>query len=288
MLGKLIKHEWKSVYKINCIMIGAVVLMTLLGCIAIRFTSITEIFENEYIFEEEPMIAFIMMMSMVASFVLYVLTLMGAVYGVLIYTSVHFYKTMYTDEGYLIHTLPVTPHQILISKTLVSGIWYALVTLAVTVSIFSIVFSVGGVVIDAVPDVTWADFWSTLGEIWTEMQGAMGAQMIHAIIVIVLLVLVGPFCGIMMLFGAITLGQLSKKHKVMMSILAYIAVSMINGFFAFVTELFISMFSGFTMNEVSTGYMLMQYDFSLLQSVAMGVALYFISHYIITKKLNLE
>lgn len=288
MLGKLIKHEWKSVYKINCIMVGAVLLMTALGCLAISFIPITDIFENSYLFEEEPIFAFITMMSMIASFIVYVLTLMGAVYGVMIYSGVHFYKTMYTDEGYLTHTLPVKPHQILISKTLVAGIWYGLVIVAMVVSIFSLIFFMREAVMGTVPDINRVDFWNVMKEAFSELQKEMGVQTIHLILVVVLVMLLGPFYSMMMLFGAITIGQMSKKHKILMSILSYIGVSAVAGLISFIAQIVIMMCYRVTGNEISTGYMLAEYDVALFQAVIMGAALYFISHYIISRKLNLD
>ena len=43
---------------------------------------------------------------------------------------------MYTDEGYLLHTLPVTKHEILASKILVGGLWVLIIVFSMYLSLF--------------------------------------------------------------------------------------------------------------------------------------------------------
>lgn len=292
MLGKLIKHEWKSVYKIGCIMIGAVVLVTLLGCISFHIPPVTAMLRESVVFEKNALMSFVVAMSMVGSFILYILTLMGAVYGIYIYLCVHFYKTMYTDEGYLTNTLPVNAHQLLFSKILVGGIWSMLIGLTLVVSIVLLTGSIGlSVMQTTAPELTMAEIWSAIGNGISEIREVfelLDVQMVHYTIVLCLIVLTGPFMGMSMLFGAITIGQLSKKHKVMMSIFAYIGISIISGILSFVLEIAVAVASGALSGGPANGSMMVQYDLSLFQTLVMGVALYFISHFIITKKLNLD
>ena len=55
-----------------------------------------------------------------------------------IYIAVRFYKNLYTDEGYLMHTLPVTPRQLLVSKLTVGSLWSFLVTILTLWAVFLI------------------------------------------------------------------------------------------------------------------------------------------------------
>lgn len=290
MLGKLMKHEWKSVYKIGCILVGAVLALTLLGVIAFQLPPVRAMFANDSIWQGNEMMDIVGAMSMMASFVLYILTLTGAMYGIYIYLAVHFYKTMYTDEGYLTHTLPVNAHQILISKTLIAGFWNILVTLALFISVFALMISFIGALLSGVaPELTWTEVWNEVGIVFEEIMNEAGDVFVHYIVVLILMMIISPFCAMMTIFGAITIGQLSKKYKVLMSILAYIGISTVNGIISFIIE----MIQAVTMNigmseEVPFAYMLGTYDASLIQMILMAVGLYFLSHFIITKKLNLE
>ena len=54
-----------------------------------------------------------------------------------------FYKNLLQDEGYVMMTLPVSVHQQLISKLLVSMIWFVLSMLAVMAAFFILAYQVG-------------------------------------------------------------------------------------------------------------------------------------------------
>ncbi len=68
-----------------------------------------------------------------------------------------FYKTCYTDQGYLTHTLPVTPHQLLNSKILTAIFTHLLMIFAIILSIF-IILQVGiHHVFSFIPDYSYAE-----------------------------------------------------------------------------------------------------------------------------------
>ena len=46
-----------------------------------------------------------------------------------IYFAIRFYKNLYTDEGYLMHTLPVKPWMLIVSKLTIGTIWFYLIDL---------------------------------------------------------------------------------------------------------------------------------------------------------------
>ena len=60
------------------------------------------------------------------SFLLFFLIIMGVSFGTFIVITVRFYKNLFSDEGYLTRTLPVTSGQHLLSKTIAGSIWASL------------------------------------------------------------------------------------------------------------------------------------------------------------------
>ncbi len=60
------------------------------------------------------------------SFLLFFLIIMGVSFGTFIVITVRFYKNLFSDEGYLTRTLPVTSGQHLLSKTIAGSIWGSL------------------------------------------------------------------------------------------------------------------------------------------------------------------
>lgn len=290
MLGKLIKHEWKSVYKVGSILLLAMLAVTVIGCVVLQMPWLKDLFAGESNLGEVQEV--ILVFTLMISFMLYIFLLVGITYGILIYLGVHFYKTMYTEQGYLTNTLPVTPHQLLISKTLVSGIWYVLIEVAVIVSIIALVCSfVAG--LGTTEGYTLAE---ALEMIWSEFalvfESEFKGTMIHFMIYMVVAMLVSPFAAMLMIFGALTIGQLSRKHKAAMGILAYFGICIVNMIISMIISMVYSVSlvassinDPYAVNEMD---MMGIYDASMIIVIVMAVVLYFISHYILSKKLNME
>lgn len=93
MLGKLIKHEFKAVTNVMLLINGCTLLLSLIGCLT--FVSPLWELENDYI----PMMA-------AFSVIVYYIAIIAISFASAIYLMLRFYKNLYTDEGYLMHTLP--------------------------------------------------------------------------------------------------------------------------------------------------------------------------------------
>ena len=141
---------------------------------------------------------------------------------------------MYTDEGYLSHTLPVTANQLFLSKVLVSGAWYLFLTIGIGISVMALVVSLmtgllnvgelSGVMTQYNGNI-WEFLTDAFYEIGRAYEDEMGINLLHYGIT---LLLVGPFITMVTLFGALTIGQLSSKHKGFMGILAYAGVTILS------------------------------------------------------------
>lgn len=288
MLGKLIKYEWKSVCKVGCILLLTILAVTLLGSIMLRMPFVTDVFAatggNGYASDQQMFIA---LFGMTISFVLYILLLVGAVYGIGIYLGVHFYKTMYTDEGYLTHTLPVTPHQILISKILVGSLWQIIINVAMIFSIVVLFTVFGGTIYQSThTDMGMLDVWKEIWEGFMELQHFLAEGTFrHYIIGMILLIFITPFTGIMTMFGAFTFGQTSSKHKVMMGILCYVGLFFITNILKGMVQMLIT----FALQDTDGNtFLMVQNDAMLIVSLIIGIVMYFVSHQVISRHLNLD
>ena len=110
MLKKLLKYDWKSVSGLLLILHGILLAYTLIGRIGIAFGlskygdtltgSVTEaygIVSGIYI-------------------LIYVFFIMAIMVVTGVYLAARFHKNLFSDEGYLTHTLPVSPAKIMWSK----------------------------------------------------------------------------------------------------------------------------------------------------------------------------
>lgn len=273
MLGKLMKHEWKSTYRMGCLVLCSMVLITFLGWLAFQ-SPMWKAMDGR-----GSAGGWLDVLS-VLTLMLYGMLLACANFGILIYLGVHFYRTMYTDEGYLTHTLPVTKHQILASKILVGGLWMLFVILGVYLSLLFLGLSL---VSAFRPDgyslaYAWNRFLAGLWEgmvdfgKWFEFDMSLWAISALAIS------LLSPFVTITILFGAISLGQLAARHKLMAGIFCYIAILVTDSLVSSLLRSFSMSIGDYMGSSLSIGFVV---------NLLTAVALYAVSYFVTSRRLNM-
>nr|WP_296482560.1 hypothetical protein [uncultured Acetatifactor sp.] len=279
MLGKLIRHEWKETSKMGCLLLFVVVLITLFGWLAFRTPMWKSISNGNASFSWLDIFSVLTLM-------MYVMMLAGINYGITIYLGVRFYQTMYTDQGYLTHTLPVTKHQLLLSKILVSGLWIFFLMLSLYLSVFILGASMLSLFLPQ--GYSLASLWRELGLNFGELLELIGEEMdfnvIRWLVTLVVTTILSPFATVTILFGAISMGQLFGKHRVLAAILSYIgimvAVSVLSSVFRSIL-----MFSRIT----SAGsYLNNSLDSSIIINLLLAVGLYFVSWHVTSNRLNMQ
>lgn len=277
MLGKLLKHEWKAVWKVPTLLLG---ILMLIGLIA-GSTFSMPIWDSDWVG---------LPMSGVMLIMMYFFALSGINIGITIYFGVRYYKSMFTDEGYLTHTLPVSARELLLNKVITMSAWSLITMAGIMVSL--IIF--GGVAFLALKPLN-SEFardviraLAELGDAWDD-PALRGFQGFCASLL--LMMLTSAFSGTMMLVGAITLGQMVRKHRILGAIGAYFAINavvqMVNTvvmmplMFGNMNNIWWDMDSPF---PVFTGF----YTVMSLVFVAVAVGLYFLCEYLIKRQLELE
>lgn len=288
MLGKLIKYEIKSTWKVIGALLLFMLVMTALAGLSFR----TPMWSHAVTGTREA--GFLDIMGVLA-ILTYLFSLIGVMWGTFIYIAVHFYRNMYSDQGYLTHTLPVSVHQLLGSKILVNGIWLFLVTLGMILSLIGLVAAIMGAVIPAGEN-AWVILWEGRVDIFKSMDEAFRRSGINTpqyYVSLAFILLFGPFASAASIFGALTMGQLFTKHRVIIGILSYFAIGLLENILVVIVQIpfmvnntvtFINHPGGVAMNMNLAPNMYISVGVSLLTAIA----LYFASHAIITGKLNLE
>ncbi len=277
MLGKLIKHEWKSTCKVGALMLFVMLLISFLGWAAFQSPMWHNVNDSRYRVN-------ILDVLSIVTIVMYVFMLMGVLYGILIYLGVHFYRTMYTDQGYLTHTLPVGKHELLMSKIIVSSLWMLLIMLAMFLSVMILLSSL-------VMAVAPAGY--TLGQVWYEIFTSIGELMDlinynpyfvwgRTMAVILIYLVLSPFTTVTILFGAISAGQFFTRFRVVMAIICYIGILVVNSVFNSIIQNFM------LFTSTLGGYMDITLFLNTMVSTLIAVGLYFVSWFVISKKLNME
>lgn len=290
MLGKLLKHEWKGTYRVGCLMLVLLVGVTFLGWLSFQSPMWNSLANDTEYYSTNIAESLLDIMSVFTLF-LYIIMLVAAMIGIMVYLAVHFYKTMYTDEGYLTHTLPVTTNKLLFSKIFISGAWMMIIMLAVYASLFALIcFMIGAILPDGYS--VW-EFWKMFGVEFSDLleliKAEFGFDFGYWLKNFIVPLIIGPFLSMITLFGAISMGQLFTRHRVLMAIVSYFGVLIVSGILGSVVEGIITA-SHVNANsiEVVESYLNVTFFSSMILDVVIAVAMYFVSWYVNTKKLNLE
>lgn len=297
MLGKLMKYEWKNTWKAGVLMLLGMFVVTVIGCVVLRMPGglVAEIADGNSMNATR---SWFVLSSFVATLILYVIMLLASTWGMLIFLGIRFYRSMYTDEGYLSHTLPVTANQLFLSKVLVSGVWYLFLTIGIGISVVALIVSLmtGLLNIGELSSVLTqynGNIWEFLADAFYELgrtyEEEMGISLVHYGITLLLTYVVGPFITMVTLFGALTIGQLSSKHKGFMGILVYAGVTILSSIIGSTVQSAF-MFGANVANSASgiTVSTNSAYDINVITSLLIAAIMYGVSYYIMNRKLNLD
>lgn len=279
MLGKLIKHEWLSTWKVPTILCIYLGILTILGCISF----LSPIWKTD---------GYIISIVAVLSLVLYILSLFAISITIFVYFIVRFYRNMYTNEGYLTHTLPVKPYEHILAKGLIYFIWILITLIAmfssVALLIITAVSSVDGdimyIIWDALNEVSLAE----LGELWHKTFGmSLGAHLFITIVTAI----ISLIYAILMIYTSISIGQLFNKHKVLASFVTYAAINFIIQIISSIIQIptyKLALDSTFADSSSFLGVFSYSTISGLILNVVLTIVFAFVTEYITRKKLNLE
>lgn len=272
MLGKLIKHEWLSLWKIPTLLIGVLLIASLLCGV----TFALPMWESDWVG---------LPLSIVALFMVYYMSIIVCSVGITVYMAVRFYKSMFTDEGYLTHTLPATSHQLLLSKVITMSIWNLIGVIGVVVSIFILVGCVCFFWMDNFSSLGY-EFQSLMHELaqLEELKGIFGMML-----TMIFVIIVSAFSGTMTVVGSISVGQMLRKHRILGAIGAYFGITMIVQIISTIVMFPIMFQVAMTVDpsDIFSVYNTMYLVIALI-GVAVSVGLYFLSEYLIRRQLDLE
>lgn len=266
MLGKLIKYEIRASGKMLFILYPAIIVLAIINKLLFYFG------------EDSP--SNIIAIPTILSTMLYV-CLIGAVFLItLIIMIIRFHKNLLGEEGYLMFTLPVKTHNLILSKLIVTAIWF----------IVAWVVSIGSVLI-LIPDYS---FMSDFPQIWDSM--TRGFQDIFDVSLGGYLALFIPLCFvclttfILTIYTAISIGHLANKNRILASFGAYIVISIV---VQSITMIYLSiagqdLLSVMLSPNTSSFPVMNTMLFDIILATCLSVIYFFITRYILSKKLNIE
>lgn len=273
MLKKVIKLEMKETGKVMPWLVLLMIGLIILGVLANHLDFTQKALNNDYIY-----------VTAVAFYIVLLTAISVVMFGYLI---VRHYKTMYSDQGYLTHTLPVTPAQLIIGKGIVFSLWYLICYLVDIGGFFALMIST------LIPDVRTellAEMKRTFSEINT-MAPNFGVIFCCLMIITVILSSIGSF---FIINASTAIGQLFSRHKIIGSIIGYFCISFVIQILSLVVlmvvlgTLAINDMYEFENQLQALKFVNAAFLGTCIEYAIISVALFFVSKGIISSKLNLD
>ena len=266
MFGKLMKYELKATYKWYLIISGVLAILSIFaGLLASSvITGASTFTENTAL-----TIGSIVVLVIFAGYIGLTLTN----YIIIIR---RFYNNIFGREGYLTWTLPTSSHTVLLAKATSALIWsiFCFISLVLSLVIFLGVIGLS----------QQQNIFEVLGLLLERIGGPLFWQTLF-------FQLLATISGILMLYCAISLGQLFINHRVVMAFvfgfILWVVLSIIGRMFPTVELTSLSyLSSGYydTLSDVLAVNFIPAYIYELVKIVAM----YFTVHYVTKFKLNLQ
>ena len=269
MLTKLLKHEFRATARI----MGPLYLVLL--AVALGFNFSARLMDTSSI-----------VLNILAAMV--ILAYVAAIIGVFIVAFIlmlqRFYKNLLGDEGYLMFTLPVSVHQHVWSKLIVSAVWFILTGVVVVLSVLVLAFNVS--------------FLTDLAEVFPKLFEQLNAYYAFNGTAFMLEGLILLFAGCMtfslQFYAALAVGHSFPNHKMALSVVFYFV-------FQFAMQI-LGAFLILALDEGPLYQLLMRLDFHIDGAAAVhfamwilialtalyGAVFYFVTALTLKKRLNLE
>ena len=280
MLKKLLKYDWKSVSGLLLILHGILLVYTLIGRIGIAFGL------SKYGDTLTGSVAEAYGIVSGIYILIYVFFIMAIMVVTGVYLAARFHKNLFSDEGYLTHTLPVSPAKIMWSKILVSWAWIVIDAVFVVASIMMLVLF----------KQTFEPFKNVVCEFFSILAGAYGMQNQVFMILLILTVLAQFFgCYTMLVLFSMCLGSLFKTHKILGAVVSFFGINIILSIVSTIIMFAVPGWSSTGSVSVTTaangGFIGGEnsiFLFTFVWNLALAVLFFLGSRYILSRKLNLE
>lgn len=290
MLGKLLKHDFKATGRVMLPMYLLLVIVTILGSVLLG----SRLLQRE-----------VLMPLAVTLLIAYILMLIAIGIITTVYQIVYFYRSLFTTQGYLSFTLPVSPWSLLHSRAIVGFVWNLLGSLSVVAS---------GLVLTGA-QVGFGNLMSILKSLFVEdtiiatvegpttiisASSLLGYTPVQLVILMVFFVLITCFYNIATGYGSVALGQLNPRHKVAGAVMAYLCIYMATQIIMGGVMLVVSLKSIMELNssvteladqqinELSQSIYMPLFPLMMLIYILIGGGLYIASGIIMKKKVNLD
>lgn len=271
MLMTMLKHEWKATWKMLALLNIATLALALIGRIILIFeSSIPEFIAAIYL----VVFFFMIIASSCATFIILVL---------------RYYRNLYTDEGYLTNTLPVSAATRLNAKIINHMAWFFLNILCI-IAAFAIFVSA---------EVPMSDMWTGITNVASMLPQFFAVNAALFWILMLVTMIISSLMTILMFYFSISVGCCFNTHKVLASVVSYLITYVVLQIVSSIIMVVIGLNYGevlqadVPLNVAGTTPQLLPFFHTtmivaIVICVVVNIIFYLVSHYLLAKKLNLN
>ena len=274
MLRKLLKHEFRATGRVMLPLFGLLLLASVGANLSIRGMLDSS---SDFLTTIGTILIMLFTIAIIAVGIMSLVVMVS-----------RFYKNLLQDEGYVMMTLPVSIHQQVWSKLIVSTVWFAatvlVIILACCITAFDIRF---------------------MGELWRELRNIVHAviQYNHMDVVFngaafaleaLILCILGSVSFCLRAYSAMAIGFSRPNHKGLFSVAAYIGIGVVLQILGGIVisllndSWFHRLLLGWEPNVSVVAGMHLGMWLLILLEIIYAAVFYFLTVYFLQKHLNLE
>ena len=274
MLRKLLKHEFRAT--------GRIMLPLYLILLA---TAIGANFSTRGLLETDLKVLDLLGGLLVMAFAVAIIAV--CVMSMVVMVQ-RFYKNLLQDEGYVMMTLPVSVHQQVWSKLIVSAVWFALTLVVVCLACLIMAFDV-----ELVQQIA-AGFRELFQEIYRNLSTYYAINGTAIVAEFLVLCFVGCCAMCLQFYAALAIGHSFPNHKMAWSVLWFFLIQFIMQFLGGMGIMLLDeswfhhLLLGWTDNISAMASVHLGMVTVILGEVVYGAVFYILTTYFFKKRLNLE
>lgn len=289
MLGKLMKHEFKAVNRLMLPLHLGLIVVTIIGRFYVQFVMAREhVNYSNYSLRMWEGIVDMMLISV------YVIALIAIYIITWLYLDIlRFRKNLFTDEGYLMHTLPASATEHIIAKLTVATVWQIADVLLISLSVLTMVINK-----TVIEDLGW--LWR---ELWGSFPDVFGVSAGIGIPIFLVTAFVDTLASTLIIYMCIAIGHSFNTHKIISSIGIYMGYKVITNLLSSivaalsgvglygdmsVSSIFFGVGNYYNSSLDGAAYFWVNMGFSLILSIVLCVAAFILTNHFMSKRLNLE
>ena len=218
----------------------------------------------------------------------FVIAIMGVCVMSMVVMVQRFYKNLLQDEGYVMMTLPVSVHQHIWSKLIVSAVWFALTLVVVCLACLIMAFDV-----ELVQQIA-AGFRELFQEIYRNLSTYYAINGTAIVAEFLVLCFVGCCAMCLQFYAALAIGHSFPNHKMAWSVLWFFLIQFIMQFLGGMGIMLLDeswfhhLLLGWTDNISAMASVHLGMVTVILGEVIYGAVFYILTTWFLKKRLNLE